>query len=66
MTSTTPSRRPARIALQTRPVPHHREVVALGALVAGVALHLGFGAEEACVLLGRRAGEGVEFGGGEG
>ena len=38
--SRTPRRRPARVALQARPVPHQREVRAFGAGFAHVALHL--------------------------
>ena len=40
LTSRTPRRAPARIALQARPVPHHREVVAFGAGGALVAFRL--------------------------
>src|SRR5690606_19998070 len=43
--STAPGSRPAGIALQAGAVSDHCEVVALGALVAGVAFHLGFGAQ---------------------
>lgn len=64
--SATPSRRPAGIALQAGAVPHHREVVALGALVARIALHLGFGAEQAGIFRYRWARDRVQFGRGEG
>src|SRR5579863_1369365 len=37
--STTPRRRPTRIALQARAVAHEREIVALGAGFARIALH---------------------------
>ncbi len=60
--STTPSRRPARVALQAGAVPHHGEVVALGALGARIALHLGLGPEQARVLGRRRARDGAQFG----
>src|SRR4051812_46052888 len=42
--STTPRRRATGVALQTRPVPHQREIVALGAGLAGVTLHPRLGA----------------------
>ncbi len=37
--STAPRRAPARIALQARAIPHHREIPALGAGLADVPLH---------------------------
>jgi hypothetical protein len=40
----TPRRRPARIALQTRAIAHQREVQALRAHLAVIALRLGLGA----------------------
>lgn len=66
LASTTPSRRPAGVALQACAIPHHREVVALGALVACVTLHLGFGAQQAGVLGWGWARDRAQFGGGEG
>ena len=42
--STTPRRPPARIALEARPIPHQREIPALPARLALVALRLRLGA----------------------
>lgn len=61
--SATPARSSTSIALLAGAVPHHREVLALGAHVAGVALHDGLGAALGgegfgfCGLLRRCVGE---------
>lgn len=44
LSSTASRRAPTRIALQTSPIPHQREIQALRAHLALIALRLGFGA----------------------
>ena len=61
--SAAPARASARVALLAGAVPHHREVLALHAHVAGVALHDGLGAAFVGEGLGFRLGGGCVGGG---